>query len=37
MPRPDLRAFVLASLGVLLAACSGAEEERAPEEVPVVA
>jgi|TARA_R100000049_G_C1946292_1_gene91567 RND family efflux transporter MFP subunit len=37
MPRLDLRTFTLASIGLLLAACAGAEEERAAEEVPVIA
>ena len=37
MPRLDLRIFVLVSIGLLLAACAGAEDERTAEEVPVVA
>ena len=37
MPRLDLRIFVLVSIGLLLAACAGAQDERTAEEVPVVA
>lgn len=37
MPRPDLRTSILLGIGLMLAACSGTEDERPADEVPLIA